>query len=344
MKWKGVSSLAAVTLLSFLLATCGLFRTGKQYWDDDHGPLVPHKTFPSDCVLCHLPDGWTSIRKDFTFDHKEKTGHALTGAHKNAACLRCHNDHGPVAMYVARGCVGCHLDPHRTSLGNDCLRCHTESTWRATGLVAEHANTRFPLVGRHVATACILCHPASATGDFRGAPTQCDQCHQASLAVALNPDHRAQGWVSRCDRCHTSVAWSGSGFKHSFFPLTGAHATARCESCHENGQFGPLPRDCLSCHQDDHARAPNHQSFGTQCQQCHGTSTWKGATFNHRFPITGNHRVDCSVCHVGGDTRTFTCLVCHDHSKTRMDDKHSETPGYSYSSASCLRCHPTGRD
>jgi hypothetical protein len=108
--------------------------------------------------------------------------------------------------------------------------------------------------------------------------------------------------------------------------------------------FGPLPRDCYSCHQDDFARAPNHDVFGRQCQQCHSTSTWQGATFNHRFQLRGDHNVDCTVCHVAGNFATFTCLVCHDHNKTEMDDEHKKVNGYSYNSSACLSCHPTGND
>ncbi len=408
MKLKAVS---IALLLSVLAATCATSSKGKQYWNSKWGPLVPHKSFPTDCKLCHFPDGWESIRPEFSFDHAKETGHELKGAHTRAACLRCHNDFGPVAMYTARGCVGCHADIHRSSMGNDCLSCHTESSWRATGLIADHARTRFPLIGRHVATACIQCHEQAPTGMYRGAPIQCEQCHQPALAQARNPDHVAQGWTNRCDRCHTPISWGASGFSHSFFPLsgahraaacnachtggvfgplprdcfschqddharapshenfsrqceqchntstwegarfthtnfplTGAHVAAQCTDCHTTGVFGPLPRDCLSCHQDDRARAPNHQDFSDQCEQCHGTTTWKGATFNHRFPIAGPHNVNCTVCHVGGNTSTFTCLVCHDHSQSKMDDKHSERAGYSYNSAACLRCHPTGRD
>jgi len=344
MKSNAGKAVVAALLLATLSITCGTFRKGAQHWDDKWGPLVPHDSFPGDCDLCHLPDGWSSIRPDFSFDHEAETGHALEGAHARAACLRCHNDFGPVAMYAERGCVGCHADVHEAQMGRDCLRCHTESSWRATGLVAEHARTRFPLVGRHVAAACVSCHPQSPAGEFRGAPIRCEQCHAADLARAVNPDHQAQGWTTRCERCHTPAAWGASGFTHSFFPLTGAHRTIACSACHTGGVFGPLPRDCYSCHQEDYARAPNHADFPRQCEQCHSTATWEGARFNHRFPLQGPHRVDCAVCHVGGNTSTFNCLVCHEHSRAETDDDHDEVNGYRYESSACFQCHPTGRD
>jgi len=32
------------------------------------------------------------------------------------------------------------------------------------------------------------------------------------------------------------------------FPLSGAHGTLRCESCHTNGIFKGTPKDCQTCH------------------------------------------------------------------------------------------------
>ena len=327
-----------------VLATCGSTLAGRQHWSRKWGPLVPHKTFPGDCSLCHVGDSWTVLRADFQFDHAEVTGVPLLGAHAQAACLRCHNDYGPVAAYVARGCSGCHTDIHEGQLGKDCKRCHTEGTWRPHGVIADHARTRFPLVGRHIVTACILCHPAAPTGEYRGAPVQCAQCHRDDLARAASPDHRRLGWVNRCERCHIPTRWGGGGFLHAFWPLTGVHAVIDCSSCHVGDDFGPLPRDCFSCHQDDHARAPDHDFFPRRCESCHNTTTWSGAIFNHRFPLRGPHRLSCSDCHTTPDPRAFSCLTCHDHSRVKMDDKHSEVTDYRYDSAACLLCHPNGGD
>ena len=74
MKRNVASPLIATVLVTVLLVTCGVFRKGPQYWNKDWGPLVPHKSFPGDCDLCHLPDGWESIRPGFSFDHAAETG------------------------------------------------------------------------------------------------------------------------------------------------------------------------------------------------------------------------------------------------------------------------------
>lgn len=325
-----------------VLVTCGTL-TPREGWNERWGPLVPHESFPADCSLCHLPDRWDRLRPDFSYDHGKETGHPLRGAHEHAACLRCHNDFGPVQAYVARGCAGCHLDVHEHQLGAECTLCHDEQSWRPGGLVAEHARTRFPLFGTHAAVACELCHVRAPTGDYRGAPTQCEFCHQDDLSAATSPDHRANGWTTRCERCHFPTTWTGAGFNHNFFPLQGGHAIA-CSRCHLGGTFGPLPRDCYSCHQSDYESAPNHLAFAypQTCQSCHSVNAWRPASFRHRFPLSGPHRVDCSVCHPGGAS-SFTCLVCHQHNQTDMDAKHREVGGYRYDSQACYQCHANGR-
>jgi hypothetical protein len=38
----------------------------------------------------------------------------------------------------------------------------------------------------------------------------------------------------------------------------------------------------------------------------------------------------------------FSCITCHAHNQSDMDNKHSGVSGYSYNSAACYQCHPTG--
>jgi len=88
----------------------------RQSWSGRWGPLVSHKTFPGDCGICHTMQRWDVLREDFSFDHEKQTGYRLSGTHAMAACLRCHNDRGPVRAYTALGCGGCHHDPHASAL------------------------------------------------------------------------------------------------------------------------------------------------------------------------------------------------------------------------------------
>ncbi len=99
-------------------------------WWSERGPVVPHDTFPADCLLCHLTGSWSELRDDFAFDHLAETGVPLEGAHQRAECLRCHNDRGSVAAFAARGCAGCHEDVHLAQLGQNCSDCHDQLDWR----------------------------------------------------------------------------------------------------------------------------------------------------------------------------------------------------------------------
>jgi hypothetical protein len=286
-------------------------------WSQRWGPLVSHKTFPGDCGLCHVTQRWDVLRADFSFDHETQAGYPLKGAHAGAACLRCHNDRGPVAAYVARGCGGCHPDPHASTLGLDCERCHEQTGWAPTGLIAEHARTRLPLLGPHAVAPCESCHPGAAAGQFRGAPVECELCHQADLARAGSPNHAANGWTSDCERCHVPVSWQSVHVRHDAFPLVGSHAGLDCTRCHTTGVLGPIPSDCYSCHAADYGRAPGHvpQNFSHDCGQCHSASAWTPAAYEHTaFPLTGGHAgLSCTSCHTGGTfgPRPSNCASCH---------------------------------
>ncbi len=248
----------------------------QQSWSRKWGPMVPHTQFPGDCGICHIPERWDVLREDFHFDHEKETGYRLEGAHTTAACLRCHNDRGPVEVYLSRGCGGCHVDSHKGSLGSECTRCHNQSTWHPTGIIGEHARTRFSLVGLHALAPCESCHDRATSGDFRGAPVDCHGCHQLDAARAF-PNHVINGWVVDCERCHTASNWDADEINHDFFPLVGGHAGLDCTQCHVNGLFAGLNPDCFACHQNDYIAAPNHvaQNFSTDCAQCHNIFAWR---------------------------------------------------------------------
>jgi hypothetical protein len=196
--------------VAFAIVACvarGPRSVEQHRWWMGFGPVLPHETFPADCSLCHVGAKWNTLREDFRFDHEAETGVRLDGAHEQAACLRCHNDRGPVATFTAQGCRGCHEDIHLGRLGPDCTECHRQETWQPFGQVALHNRTRFPLVGVHAATSCRRCHVGAEVGIFVPTDNQCVTCHRDDLARALNPNHVALGWVDRCDRCHIPTTW-----------------------------------------------------------------------------------------------------------------------------------------
>lgn len=177
-------------------------------WWSGLGPVLPHETFPADCSTCHEGTDWQGVREDFQFDHAAETGVPLEGAHARAACILCHNDRGPAAVFASRGCAGCHEDLHLGQLGPDCASCHQEETWRPIGQIELHQRTRFPLVGVHAATACQRCHVGAEVGRFVPTDTECVTCHRSDLARAVNPNHAGLDWVDRCDRCHLPRTWN----------------------------------------------------------------------------------------------------------------------------------------
>jgi hypothetical protein len=358
--------IGVMLILGVLSCALGRAHVQPNGWWAGRGPVVPHASFPTDCVLCHTGDTWNSIRADFSYDHATETGVALEGAHASAECLRCHNDRGPVAAFAARGCAGCHEDIHQGMSGAQCVDCHTQTDWRPGPAIANHARTRFPLVGAHAAAACWRCHPAAQIGRFDHVDTECVSCHTGDLANATSPDHLAQGWTSSCDRCHIPTTWSGAGFNHSTFPLTGQHKQTACTACHAGGIFAGTPQACVACHLSDYngATNPNHIALGisTQCADCHSTSTWQGANFNHAGISNG-----CVACHLPDYNATSnpnhtgagfptSCETCHNtntwfgatfqhsfpitsgkHKNFACNSCHQAPPNYQQ--FSCTNCH-----
>jgi hypothetical protein len=233
-----------------------------------------------------------------------------------------------------------------------CSDCHTQTEWRPKEQIAQHARTGFPLVGAHASTACWRCHSAASEGVFTGTSTDCAVCHAAEALATTSPNHSVQGWLDSCERCHVPTTWSGSGFVHATFPLTGAHVATDCAQCHTGGVYAGTPTDCASCHLAEYqaTTAPNHAASGfpTACDACHTTTAWTRSTFDHDFfPITGGDHggLDCADCHlVPSNFSSFSCTHCHEHRKSEADDEHQDVQGYVWSSPACLQCHPDGKD
>jgi hypothetical protein len=156
------------------------------------------------------------------------------------------------------------------------------------------------------------------------------------------------------------------------FPLTGAHVTLPCETCHVQGTFKGTPKKCETCHtpgsriQSATVKPSNHIPTNQACNQCHSsTASWKVARFTHvgvaphqcgqchnnsiapgkpsNHPVTNQ---PCDTCH-----RTTTwmsaafahlgvmpgaCATCHGSTATRKPSNHIPT------NLSCDACHTTG--
>lgn len=311
--------------------------------------INPHGEMKLDCRLCHSDQGGAVEAGIVPFDHAA-TGFALEGQHALVACRDCHKQ--PRFSHIGVRCADCHLDAHKNRLGPDCEQCHTPAGWiERTQAQRAHDTTRLPLVGAHARVDCDACHVGAQSGEYLGTPADCFACHAPDYEATREPDHRAAGFGTDCDRCHGvfSAAWGGGDFIHAAsFPLTGAHATAACASCHET-TFAGTPTDCFACHQPDYdgTADPPHATagLGTACASCHGTADWRPSTYDHAQPpanyaLQGAHRgVDCASCHVAGYVATPTdCYACHQADYTQTND-----PSHSAASfpTTCATCHST---
>lgn len=260
------------------------------------------------------------------------------------------NDAGSRTLAVTSSCVSCHAADRATATEPDhiasgfsdrCDTCHSETSWKP----ASFDHSGFPLLGRHAELSCAECH-----GDFTGAgehpPTTCIGCHDADRSRPTTPDHLSPDFPTTCDTCHSVLAWKPAALDHSKFPLTGKHATISCESCHATD---PVPTTCIGCHEADRASVtlPDHTQagFSTDCTACHTTTAWTPASFDHLqyFPLSGRHDVSCGTCHINlQDATQVSCMegACHPQAETNA--QHNEVTNYSYTTAGCLHCHPTG--
>jgi len=314
--------------------------------------------FPTECLECHTRSGWDADEIDPSL-----TGFPLVGVHIGLDCSECHGA-GNVLRFptpaAPEDCVSCHRadydDEHAGSnFPTTCLDCHTTSDWDAEAF--DHATTTgFDLVGSHGALQCESCHrPADGQLLFSPPATQddCFACHRTDY----DAEHTGSGFATTCLDCHTTSGWDGAQFNHTQtgFDLVGSHRTLGCESCHrpsDNQLIFPPPAmqdDCVACHQADYDAEHQGSSFPTTCLDCHDTTAFTGAVFDHDalfFPIsTGKHKAAvCQDCHtVPNDFRVFSCLTCHEHRQSEVDSEHKDVSGYVYQSSACFSCHPDGK-
>ncbi|HYK89030.1 MAG TPA: hypothetical protein VE398_09680 [Acidobacteriota bacterium] len=239
-------------------------------WKATTNPNHAAAGFPQDCTLCHSTTSWNGA----IFDHS-KTKFPLTGAHVSLQCPACHAS-GQFAALPAT-CVSCHLDkfnsttsPNHVSAGfpQDCSLCHNTTSW--AGATFNHNNTPFPLTGAHVNVACANCH---LNNMFAGTPTDCYSCHSAEYKSATNPNHQAAGFPTTCQTCHTTTAWTGATFNHTWFPTSHGNARGVCSTCHTNANDYSV-FVCTNCHTQAQTNSRHNGVRGyvyssPSCYQCH---------------------------------------------------------------------------
>jgi hypothetical protein len=303
----------------------------------------PHQgRLGTDCVQCHTADDFRTIVEG-EFDHA-RTRYPLEGAHREVACARCHRT---VEKWIDQppfeSCASCHSDPHAglaTISGRevDCAICHGVRGFRPSlYTVAMHAESPFPLEGKHRRVACEECHPkligerelrraGSAGVQLRRPHARCADCHADAHGGQLA--RRRDGGA--CASCHGLDGFLPTTFgvtdhRKLEFALQGRHADVSCHACHgpdrpglpalpgrdvlgpAGVQFRMEKADCETCHHDPHLgrfAANGDRPAGEGCLSCHDTGSFRRSRVDaelHRgfaFALDGAHAaVPCLECH-----------------------------------------------
>jgi predicted CXXCH cytochrome family protein len=188
------------------------------------------------------------------FDHLT-TGFELDGVHRDLPCEACHLN------AVFRGTP------------RDCGTCHAAgSQFNATPKTTTHVPST---------NNCAACHDTIAFRpavhfDHVNVMGGCVNCHNGTIAQGEGPTHPATS--QNCQACHGVLAWNPpTTVDHSQIPEAVA---GFCIVCHNGVQAS--------------GKSAGHITTSLECGDCHLTTTWLSATFNHTGITTG-----CYSCHNG---------------------------------------------
>ncbi len=313
----------------------------------------------NNCRNCHTTAGWNQVKSE-KFNH-DLTRYPLKGRHRTVPCRSCHKQSASKNGLSFQHCLDCHQDFHQGAfLGREqkgaCEECHSVQGFSpAKFTVKQHAMTKYPLTGAHLAVPCLACHQKSAPEKgyhFKFSSMKCEACHQdyhrGQLKKYMERASEQTGDTG-CAYCHQTESWQIIRFDHNQtdFALTGSHAKIACSRCHqkskgEGHQFQNVPVHCQSCHEDIHfgqfRRAPGAKTV--DCARCHGTDEWRRLKFDHdkdtNFKLTGAHeKVPCEQCHktVRENGKQFTryagielsCASCHGKTKVKQKTRDRST-------------------
>ena len=107
-------------------------------------------------------------------------------------------------------CAGCHIAEYKAAKNHvdvrptTCGICHGSEAWMPSRL--DHP---WPLVGAHGNGKCFWCHKGNPPV-FSGTTKECVGCHRAEYDSATFPDHET--FSTKCEQCHSSVAWAPALF------------------------------------------------------------------------------------------------------------------------------------
>lgn len=291
------------------------------------------------CAQCHSVEGFSIFAGKTGFDH-HSTGFPLNGEHQKTDCYACHTQTSdPLLVFQdqlgigVNDCKQCHDDVHEGKFGDDCAKCHQETSFldMRTMDFFDHDLTDYPLEGMHVEVDCKECHTTDHYSDPM-AFGACMDCHEDFHEGQFTEN----GIQTDCKECHSleegfafslfTVEWH----QEADFPLEGAHIATPCFTCHldeeEVWDFRDIGTSCIDCHDNVHGNDFVVDGV-TDCERCHTVDNWEPTLFDHdltAFPLEGEHQtVECNECHkpepkdpVTGRIRSFKlerfeCIDCH---------------------------------
>ena len=253
----------------------------------------------------------------YEYPHMMLNPGELTEAHQelNKKCAACHEPFGGITN---EKCIVCHK---LADIGKDSLRGVNESNVEEKVLFHQHLENE----------KCTSCHtdhkglkPLNSLKNFDHAllpssiNTKCNTCHSKPL------DNLHKQLSVDCNSCHTTKGWKLSvKFNHDM--IQGVDKT-NCTPCHQK------PKDSY------------HELINDNCSKCHSTSKWVPSTFDHSayFQLDRDHNTKCVTCHANNNFSTYTCYGCHEHSESRIANKHNEEGIGNFSN--CVSCHKSANE
>lgn len=234
-----------------------------------------HKNeFGADCTKCHKNSGWKDLIKG-SFDHS-LTKFPLLGLHIKVKCNKCHKTETKSISLDYNRCAVCHKDLHQKQFvkrndGGKCKSCHNEQGFiPAMFTINDHAKTKFPLKGGHLAQPCVVCHKMRTDKinkkNYRNFVIDDKRCEACHVDVHFGQFSKYKP-IKGCEDCHAIEAENMLSFNHnkdSAYPLIGAHKKVLCKGCHfevlytgnlfpdrntnKYTVYKPLEKNCKACH------------------------------------------------------------------------------------------------
>ncbi len=233
-------------------------------------------------------------------------------------------------------CLGCHT-PFLGTPSAKCIACHTVDEIGLKNVsgkdLAEADSVTALLHTELAASECIACHTEHALpgkGSLlanmdHGSLTaerqkNCTACHEPDMPDDFLHEKAGPG----CGECHDTRRWEPAEFDHDRWLRADTERSGSCAACHKPDR----PEDLL------------HREAKNACSDCHGTTAWKPADFDHDqwFRFDRSHPAECSNCHENPkDYRQYTCYGCHEHSRRGVAAEHREEGIREFSN--CIECH-----